>query len=76
MKLYRALYVSRHFEFEAYGFDENEASKAMRATLTAHAKQYGCTGKWYEPDDISIYQIETGYGLRDREPIIKTPVRA
>jgi hypothetical protein len=72
--LYRALYVSRHFEFEAYGETEHKASVAMHNTLTAHALQYGIAGDWYAADDISIYPIELDSGLRDREPI-KTPSR-
>lgn len=72
MKLHRALYVSRHFEFEAYGMTADEAGQAMFATLAAHARQYGLKENWYDTDDISIYPVETGQGLRDRTPVKAT----
>jgi hypothetical protein len=69
MKFFRALYDSRHFEFEAYGSTEAAALLAMRNTLDAHAAQYGVANNWYEPEDISVYPIEIGKGLRDKSPI-------
>lgn len=42
----------------------------MRKTLRAHAKQVGIAPDWFHPvEDIGVYPIEIGKGLRDREPI-------
>ncbi len=67
---YRAQYVSRHFEFEAYGATESDAHNAMLQTLKAHARQCGGLGRaWFAPDDIYTYPVKLGAGCRDKEPL-------
>lgn len=67
--MWRAIYESTNFSFEAYGWTEKEARLVLLSGLTTHAKQYDCAPDWFFPEDIHAYQIETLIPYRDRSPL-------
>ena len=69
MKIYRAEYDSRNFNFVGYGTTESQAKKALMLALKLHTKQYKCDTDWYYKDDIYVVEYELGKPYRDREEI-------
>jgi len=67
--MWRAVFQSRNFSFEAYGTDEATAREALLEGLKIHTEQYGCDPDWWEPEDIFAYRVESGYSFRDHEPL-------
>lgn len=58
---------TEHFEFEAYGITEEQASKALRATLAKHGKQCGLPRNWsdFYLDSVHTREFLPGFGRRD-----------
>lgn len=76
MKLIRAHYGSRNFDFEAYGLTMTEARAALIETLRKHAAQYHTDPAWVtdciaeiDDDTGSFSEVEPGAGYRDGEKI-------
>lgn len=74
MKIFLALYVSRHFEFEAFAATSEEAITVLKQGLDAHTKQYNLDPKWWvlsdpELDSLEVHEYELGVAYRDREPL-------
>lgn len=69
--MYKAIYDSRNFTFEAYGETEKVAIASMKVGLRNHAKQYGIELDWFEPYIGDIYTVEFALGscYRDSEKI-------
>jgi len=72
MKIYRAEYDSRNFEFVGYGTTESQAKKVLLQALKLHTKQFNLDKDWYYKDDIFVLEYEIGTPYRDRS-IIKEP---
>jgi hypothetical protein len=72
MKIYRAEYDSRNFEFVGYGTTESQAKKTLMLALKRHTKQFKLDKDWYYKDDIFVLEYEIGEPYRDRS-IVKEP---
>jgi len=70
MIMWRAVYESTNFSFEAYGKTEMEARETLLSGLAIHAKQYSCEPDWFFSNDIYIYKIETLVPYRDRSVLL------
>ena len=68
--MWRAIYESTNFSFEAYGKTEMEAKETLILGLNIHAKQYICEPDWFFPGDIYAYPIETLVPYRDRSVLL------
>jgi hypothetical protein len=62
MKIYKAIFDSRNFSFEAYGETETLAIEHLKRGLNNHAKQYGLEKNWWHEygGDICAYEIKIG----------------
>jgi hypothetical protein len=62
-KIYKGVYESRNFLFEAFSLTKEGAEKAIRKALKDHTKQYGCEKDWFCEDDIFVaeYKLDTSY---------------
>jgi hypothetical protein len=69
MKIYRAEYDSRNFEFVGYGTTESQAKKTLMLALKRHTKQFDLAKDWYYKDDILVLEYEIGTPYRDRSEI-------
>ena len=65
--MYKAMFDSRNFSFEAYGETEEVAIASLKVGLTNHAKQYRIEPDWWEvySGDIFAIEIECGSCYRD-----------
>ena len=72
MKIYRAEYESRNFDFEGYGTTESQAKKAFMLALKRHTKQFDLDKDWYYKDDIFVVEYEIGTPYRDRSEVKET----
>lgn len=78
--VYRAVMVTRSWEFDAFGRTEDEARTALVAGLQRHARQYGLrvdpgllprprSDDWYWLEDITVYVMRIGVAYRDAEEL-------
>lgn len=67
--MWRAVYESRNFSFEAFGTTEDEAREVLLDGLNIHADQYGCDSDWFHSEDIFVEKIESGRAFRDHQPL-------
>ena len=60
--LYKAIFDSWNFQFEAYAENETLAKEHLKKGLKNHAKQYGLLNNWWHEyqGDIYVIQIEIG----------------
>ena len=73
MKLFRAQFDTRHFDFEGYGHTEKEAIDVCYEGWLDHCRNYNPCAEidpdYVKREDIGAYEIQTGLAYRDREPI-------
>lgn len=72
MKIYKAYYESRNFDFEAFAETEAKARALLLAGLKKHGKQYKCEPDWFmfgDSDGIEVVDYEIGKPYRDRSII-------
>jgi hypothetical protein len=69
--MYKAMFDSRNFSFEAYGETEQVAINSLKLGLVRHAKQYDIEPDWWEiyGGDIFTTEIHCGSCYRDNELI-------
>lgn len=69
--MYKSLFQSTHFSFEAYGETEKVAIASLKLGLTNHAKQYGIESDWWHECEGDIYTVEIHCGscYRDNDII-------
>ena len=69
--MYKALFQSTHFSFEAYGETKAVAIASLKLGLTRHAKQYEIEPDWWSDCEGDIYtvEIELGSCYRDNDKI-------
>ena len=72
MKIYRAYYDSRNFDFEAYSDSEEMAREKCLEALKTHGVQYKLEPDWFMFDEIdgiecSEFNMNTPY--RDRSEL-------
>lgn len=68
--IWAAKYVSRHFEFEAFGETKTGAKAALLLGLKHHRNQYNIPNdNWYDDEDIVLREVTLGVGYRDQERI-------
>lgn len=71
MKVYRALYETRHFEFEGYGLSADEAIDCLIEAWKVHCRQYKVDAYWKKDGimdiktNISASEIDVPSGIRD-----------
>lgn len=72
MSIFIATLDTRHFSFEAYGNNEDEAKAVLESALRKHAKQYSLQPEWPDAmiDGCEVREVAVGLGYRDREPIV------
>ena len=60
--LYKAIFDSWNFQFEAYAENETLAKEHLKKGLKNHAKQYGLLNNWWHEyqGDIYVIQIQIG----------------
>lgn len=75
-----ATFESRHFSFQAFGKDKEEAGKVLIKGLRAHGKGYRCEKRWWISDvstndkefienNVVFTEAKIGECLRDEEPL-------
>lgn len=69
MKIYKAFYESRSFDFEAFGQTEIEAVDALVIGLLQHTKLMSLEPDWWSLDGIETTSYLVGFAYRDRELI-------
>lgn len=73
MKLFRAYFDTRHFDFEGYGKTAEEAIEVCYAGWVKHCRTYRpdmeIDPDYVKKDDISVYEIAIGEAYRDRDTI-------
>ena len=73
VKLFRAYFETRHFDFEGYGETAEEAVEVCFAGWRIHRQTYrkgaAIDPSYVNRDDIGVYEIEVGKAYRDREDI-------
>lgn len=67
MKIYRAYYESRNFDFEAFDKSEEMARALVMKGLVNHAKEYKLNPDWWDVEGIECDSYELGQSYRDRE---------
>jgi hypothetical protein len=69
--MYKSLFQSTHFSFEAYGETEKVAIASLKLGLTNHAKQYQIEPDWWHECEGDIYTVEISLGscYRDNDKI-------
>ena len=71
--MFKALFDSRNFSFEAYGETEKVAIDSLKVGLTNHAKQYDIECDWWHKYDGDFYTIEIHCGSCYRDNGEKIP---
>jgi hypothetical protein len=77
MIIYQAVFVTRHFQFEACGATKDEAIEAMTKGLRFHAGQYDLDLDWWmegfegvPTDEIfEIHEYEVGVAYRNNQSL-------
>lgn len=69
MKIYKAYYDSRRFNFEAFGETEHEAIEALVIGLKKHTIQYKLNSNWWQYAGIEVIAFNTGFAYCDNEMI-------
>jgi hypothetical protein len=65
MKLYKAIFDSWNFQFEAYAENETLAREHLKLGLNNHAKQYQLPNDWWHEYGGDIYVVEIEIGRPD-----------
>lgn len=60
--MYKAIFDSWNFQFEAYAGTEALAREHLKLGLANHAKQYGLEKDWWHDYQGDIYTIEIKLG--------------
>ena len=60
--MYKAMYDSRNFSFEAYHDNEILAIEHLKLGLNNHAKQYNIESDWWHEYAGDIYTVEIHLG--------------
>jgi hypothetical protein len=75
MIVYQAVYVSRHFQFEACAGTKEEARAALILGLRRHAHEYAIDEDWWMEEGVPIdellqvYEFELGVTYRDHQAL-------
>lgn len=69
MKIYRAYYESRNFDFEAFSQTEERAIDSVITALEKHTIEYNLKPNWWELDGIECDSFILDYPYRDREAL-------
>jgi len=68
-KIFKGVYESRNFSFEAFSLTKEGAEKAIRKALKDHTKQYDLEKDWFHEDDIFVAEYKLNTGYRDMSEI-------
>jgi hypothetical protein len=71
--MFKALFDSRNFSFEAYGETEKVAIASLKVGLTNHAKQYDIEPDWWKQYEGDIFTVEIALGSCYRDNGEKIP---
>lgn len=69
MKIYRAYYECRNFDFEAFDKSEEFARALVMKGLVIHTKQYNLEPDWWNVEGIECDSYELGQTYRDRSKL-------
>jgi len=63
MRIFKGVYESRNFSFEAFSKTKAGAATAIRKALEDHTRQYDLDDDWFYEQDIFVveYKLDTGY---------------
>ena len=56
--MYKAMFESRNFSFEAYGTTQENAIKALKKGLSKHGRDYGVGSNWWKEFENDIYTMD------------------
>jgi len=68
--MFRSLYETRHFEFDAYGETPEKAEKALVAGWAEHCREFPSADEDLLKDEwdlVYTYEVKPGFCYRDRE---------
>ena len=68
-KIYKGVYESRNFSFEAFSLTKEGADKAIHKALKDHTKQFDLEKDWFHEDDIFVVEYKLNIGYRDMSEI-------
>ena len=68
-KIYKGIYESRNFLFEAFSLTKEGAEKQIRKALKDHTKQFDLEKDWFHDDDIFVVEYKLNTSYRDMSEI-------
>lgn len=68
-KIYKGIYESRNFLFEAFSTTKEGAEKAIRKALKDHTKQFDLEKDWFCEEDIFVVEYKFNTSYRDMSEI-------